>query len=76
MKTKHPLKDKVVWITGASSGIGEALCYEFSKNGALLILSARSEEKLNAVKEKLPLGSDKSRVLVLDLEESFALNQL
>jgi len=40
-----------------------------------LILSARSEEKLNAVKEKLPLGSDKSRVLVLDLEELDGLKE-
>lgn len=40
---------KVVWITGASSGIGEALAKAFAKNGARLILSGRRIEALNAV---------------------------
>ncbi|WP_040898817.1 SDR family NAD(P)-dependent oxidoreductase [Xenococcus sp. PCC 7305] len=40
------LKDKVVWITGASSGIGEALVYETIKKGAKLIISARREQEL------------------------------
>ncbi len=69
MKSKYPFVNKVVWITGASSGIGEALCYEFAKNGALLILSARNQEKLKAVQEKLPQDSNKSQVLAFDLEE-------
>lgn len=46
------IKDKVVWITGASSGIGEALVYAFEKEGARVILSARNEAKLNEVLSK------------------------
>ncbi len=44
------LKDKVVWITGASSGIGEALAVEASAQGAKLVLSARRETELQRVK--------------------------
>lgn len=44
------LKDKVVWITGASSGIGEQIALNLSKYGAKLVLSARSNDKLNQVK--------------------------
>lgn len=39
-------RDQVVWITGASSGIGEALAYAVSERGARLIVSARREQKL------------------------------
>lgn len=49
-------KDKVIWITGASSGIGEALALELAKREARLILSARREDELKrvAVLTKLP----------------------
>jgi short-subunit dehydrogenase len=40
------LKDKTVWITGASSGIGEFLAYGMAHEGAKLILSARNEKEL------------------------------
>ncbi|MBI4646682.1 MAG: SDR family oxidoreductase [Bacteroidia bacterium] len=42
--------NKVVWITGASSGIGEALAYEFAKQDAVLILSSNMENELEQVK--------------------------
>ncbi len=45
------LKGKVIWITGASSGIGEELAYQLSHAGAKLILSARRETILEKVKQ-------------------------
>lgn len=47
--------DKVVWITGASSGIGEHLAYAFAAEGAKLALSARNEQALERVKAACPL---------------------
>ncbi len=40
------MKGKVVWITGASSGIGLALAKAYSQKGAFLIISARRLELL------------------------------
>jgi dehydrogenase/reductase SDR family member 7B len=40
------LKNKVVWLTGASSGIGEALVKELNLEGARLIISARNRDAL------------------------------
>ncbi len=50
---KDYFKDKVVVVTGASSGIGLAVCREFAKNKARLVLAARSEEKLEEIAREL-----------------------
>jgi len=42
----NELQNKVVWITGASSGIGEALVKLLSKEGAKIILSSRRKMNL------------------------------
>ena len=47
---KNYFDGKTIWITGASSGIGEALVYELSKAGARLIISARRVSELERVK--------------------------
>jgi len=62
------LKDKVVWITGASSGIGEALALSASVQGAKLILSARRETELQRVK-KACANPQYVTVLPLDLTD-------
>ena len=61
------ITNKTVWITGASSGIGEALCYEFAKQGCKLIISARREEKLERVKKNCKVDSSQIKILPLDL---------
>lgn len=58
-------KDKVVWITGASSGIGEHLTYAFAEQGAKLIISSRKEEELNRVKSNCQNESD---IMVLPMD--------
>ena len=70
---KHSLrsdffKDKVVWVTGASSGIGEELCRQMSPLGAKIILSARSKDKLESVCQNLACPEN-GKVLLLDMTD-------
>src|SRR5438105_1506123 len=60
-------ENKVVWITGASSGIGEALAYTFAKAGGKLVLSARREEELKRVAANCQLSTDNYLILPLDV---------
>ncbi len=47
------LKDMVVVVTGASAGIGKALCEHLDKKGATLVLSARREDRLTALNQTM-----------------------
>ncbi|XP_063425597.1 dehydrogenase/reductase SDR family member 7-like [Mytilus trossulus] len=70
-ETPASLKGKVVWITGASSGIGEALAYKLSSVGCKLILSARREDRLKQVKDhclKQNPGIGTKDILILPLD--------
>lgn len=68
------LHNKVIWITGASSGIGEAIVYELAKHKAKLILSARRKEELERVKGNCPRDVQPDvRILPVDLAESHTL---
>ncbi|MFN5331075.1 MAG: SDR family oxidoreductase [Bacteroidota bacterium] len=62
----------IVWITGASSGIGEAAAKKFSKEGYALILSSRNVSELERVKESCAFPQD-VRLLPLDLSETSSL---
>jgi short-subunit dehydrogenase len=62
-------RDKVVWITGASSGIGEAVAYEFFRQGAKLILSSNEQEELARVKKACGAPQENVALLPIDLED-------
>ncbi len=65
---------KVIWITGASSGIGEAVVYELAKKGAKLIISSRRKEELERVKGNcIERAQPNIRVLPLDLAQPSTL---
>jgi dehydrogenase/reductase SDR family member 7B len=62
---------KTIWITGASSGIGEALVHAFSKKNANIILSARNSEALENMMQGLSYPKEKYLVLPFDLKSNF-----
>lgn len=66
------IQGKTIWITGASSGIGRELGIQLAQLGARLILSARSEQLLLELKEKLPQSS-KHIVVPIDLTQTAQL---
>jgi short-subunit dehydrogenase len=68
------VRNKVIWLTGASSGIGEALAYELASRGARLILSARRKNELARVKGNCAADAQAGiRILPLDLEQNETL---
>jgi len=58
--------NKVAWITGASSGIGEGIARNFHAHGAKVILSARREAKLESIKSEL---GDRIAILPMDVAD-------
>lgn len=68
------LKNKIVWITGASSGIGEATAYAMAKEGSKLVLSARRKDELEKVKQNCGLPDGDVLVLPLDIEDLEQIN--
>jgi short-subunit dehydrogenase len=74
---KKHFENKVIWVTGASSGIGEACVYEISKQHAKLIITAPEEDILQQVKAKcLQWGAQDVFVLPADLSQLDSLVHL
>ncbi|XP_010930261.1 uncharacterized protein [Elaeis guineensis] len=67
---REEVEGKVVWITGASRGIGEILARQFASLGAKVILSARNTVELERVQNELISKYSPSRVEVLPLDLS------
>ncbi|MFH0712683.1 MAG: SDR family oxidoreductase [Candidatus Jorgensenbacteria bacterium] len=70
-KTEMTIKGKVVVITGASRGLGRALAFAFTKEGARLILSSRSGEGLEELGREL-----KADFFTADVTEENEINKL
>lgn len=60
-------KDKVIWITGASSGLGASLAKKLNQEGATVILSARNTDALLGVQAEMLNSQFPSAILPLDL---------
>ncbi len=61
------IQDSVVWVTGASSGIGEALVHQLAREGAKVVLSSRRRDSLEKVRVAAGLSEEDSLILPIDL---------
>lgn len=61
-------QDKIIWITGASSGLGEALAIECAKEKSKLVISARRESELQRVKKECEKFISEDNILILPLD--------
>ncbi|MEO8583757.1 MAG: SDR family oxidoreductase [Flavitalea sp.] len=68
MRQNNYFSGKVVWITGGSSGIGEALAYQLAAAGAKIIISARREPELQRIGNHLPPHTEYF-ILPIDLNQ-------
>lgn len=69
-------KDKWALVTGASAGIGAAIARELAGHGAKLILTARREERLEALAKELAARGNEVCILVADLRDPEAPRQI
>lgn len=70
-------ENKVIWITGASSGIGEACALAFAREQAKLILTSRQADVLTTLKERcLAVGALACEVLPYDLSDLYSIEKL
>lgn len=68
--------NKVVWITGASSGIGEALVYAFAKSGSRVVASSNSREGLDRVISNCKGLKGSVRAVVFDLSDTSVVERV
>jgi short-subunit dehydrogenase len=64
------LENKTIWITGASSGVGEGMATVFHREGAEIIISARREAELERVKATCTEGSGNVHIVPFDIADA------
>ena len=70
----YSLRGKVVLVTGASSGIGRATAIECSRLGAIVVITARNENRLRETFDML--SGDSNQMILCDLADDEAINKL
>ena len=63
------LRDRIVLVTGASGGIGEAIAVEFARGGPVVVVSSRNEEKLQALAQRLKNDGGQALALCCDVAD-------
>lgn len=67
------MKENVVWVTGASSGIGKAIALEWAKMGYKVVLSARRKELLEAVAHEIENSDGEALVIPVDIMQETSI---
>ena len=70
------LKGKIVWITGAGTGIGEGAAIALARDGAIVVLSGRRKEPLQAVADKIAKAGGAASVQVADVTNAAAVQKV
>ncbi len=73
---KNQFRNKVVIVTGASSGIGEATAREFAKKGSRIVLAARSKEKLSSIVSEINAANGEAIFVVTDVSREIDCKNL
>jgi NAD(P)-dependent dehydrogenase (short-subunit alcohol dehydrogenase family) len=76
MKNKKPLQDRLALVTGASRGIGRAVALALAKNGAHVIICARTVGALEELDDEIRADGGKATLLQLDLTKGDKIDQL
>jgi NAD(P)-dependent dehydrogenase (short-subunit alcohol dehydrogenase family) len=76
MKYRATPADGLAWITGSSTGIGRSLALELAKDGFTVALTARSADKLDAVKAEIIAAGGKAIIVAGDVTDAAAMDAL
>ena len=62
------LEDRVIWVVGASGAIGAAIARRVASEGAIVVVSARSVDKLEALTAQITATGERAQTLVVDIK--------
>lgn len=71
----NALNNKIAFVTGATSGIGEACARRFAKAGAMVIVAGRSQERGESIVREINFGGGKSSYCQLDIKDDNSIKE-
>ena len=69
------MKNKIIWVTGASTGIGKAIAEKFSSKGCTVVITARSKSRLDDIVNEIKLTGREASAFVCDVSSERSVIQ-